>query len=571
MSNIYPKRKLRDQNVLDPIELNEDLQPAASLLAGNVDAENIRGLGANGFKAAAKVADEAYYKLHKAEGVTIEPNFNGASLAPDGTGVTQPNFLSPAGRSLFGDIEVIRNTHEWQSLSSATVTITTGASNLWIVGWLQYVWNGFHFDAPTAEDDDDIDPSQYPSQQGFHHKSNGFFPTRAQFGIRVDGRVLEWCTTGKRGTFERSPMAIKPVKTMLGGTPGLPGPRVPETRAVSMGPEVLPIRLGAVFPVEPGTHTIELVGRRLPKRKVTSYRVDDAIGIHSRALTVLEMPIHSTANTTFEATSGLVTAFESEDVVSKDSLGASVDTLTKQFNSLNQGSIRRESLMHTQLPSKVVSVAQATINNGTLFTTSHWPGLTNNETVSEDAGGWGWYQLRDELTTLQVVNTDTFEDDDIILVMANIGVKAVQLRGGDNPVDFHERFLDSFGAFRLGLKNSSTDTWALPLLNTVGHTGYVNSFNWAGITAGYTHIGSDPVRSSRLAALDENVDVPLYALMRGSDFTSATSHTLGVFAAGMQSLPGGPNTGDDYDTEFTLASPRIVWDRANLIMIHLKK
>ncbi len=571
MSNIYPKRKLRDQNVLDPIELNEDLQPAASLLAGNVDAENIRGLGADGFKVAAKVADEAYYKLHKAEGVTIEPNFGGAVLVPGGTGVSQPNFLSSSGTSLFGDIEVIRNTHEWQSLSSATVTITTGTSNLWIVGWLQYVWNGFNFDAPSAEDDDAMDASQYPSQQGWHHKSNGFFPTRAQFGIRVDGRVLEWCTTGKRGTFERSPMAIKPVKSTTTAVAGLPGPRVPESRAVSMGPEVLPIRLGTVFPVEPGTHTIELVGRRLPKRKTTSYRVDDVIGVHSRELTVLEMPIHSTSNTVLELSSGSVPAFESEDVVSKTSLGESVSTLAKRFSTLQQGNIRRESLMHTQLPSKVVSVAQATINNDTLSATSHWPGLTNNETVSEDAGGWGWYQLRDESTTLQVVNTDTFEDDDIILVMANIGVRAVQPRGGENPEDFYQAFLDSFGAFRLGLKNSSTDTWALPLLNTVGHTGYVNSFNWAGIEPGFSSAAPDQSRKGKLAALDENVDVPLYALMRGSDFTSATSHTIGVFTAGMQSLPGGPNTGDDYDTASTLATPKIIWDRANLIMIHLKK
>ena len=36
-------RDLKDEDILDPSEMNEDLQPYVELLSGNVDAENISG------------------------------------------------------------------------------------------------------------------------------------------------------------------------------------------------------------------------------------------------------------------------------------------------------------------------------------------------------------------------------------------------------------------------------------------------------------------------------------------------------------------------------------------------
>lgn len=95
MPNIFPKRLLQDKDVLDPNDLNEDLQPIQSVVAGNLDAENIGGLfsySGNNFKKA-KVDKEAYYKLHSATGRTVSPDFlDGRDLAEGDRGVQQPTF-----------------------------------------------------------------------------------------------------------------------------------------------------------------------------------------------------------------------------------------------------------------------------------------------------------------------------------------------------------------------------------------------------------------------------------------------------------------------------------------------
>jgi|9_EtaG_2_1085328.scaffolds.fasta_scaffold06816_2 hypothetical protein len=583
MPFIFPKRVLQKEDVLDPVELNEDLQTVKVVSGGNLDLENIEGLGAQGLKSLGIPEKEAYFKYHTANNKTVEPSFDtDRPLTLNDQGVAQPGFDVDSPPA---DLFLVPNTNTWTVIADTTITITTGQANLWINGWLQYVRNGWRFgEVNFGADGDVVTTVTNLSQLGLHHISNGFFGSRAHFAIRVDGRVIEWTVTGKRDVFSRSPLGMKPVQSLKKGSDKLPGTRVPDTRAVSPGPEVLPIRLGTIFPVEPGTHTIEIVARRVPRRKNVVQENDDVIGVHSRELHVIEMPIHAVQTTTSDVSDKKVFVFESEDPVDNSTLGSTVSNLADENNSLKAGNIQREALFNTQLPSKVVSCLQTTINNDpdVLKAAPHWPG-TVLQTVTSSSFGWGWYQLRDSSTVLEVTTEERFLDDDIIILMANIGLQEVSLNRGEATTFFASRFLDMFGAFRFGMRDnvtsSGTEDWKLGPTRGPGSTGYVNSFNWHDVQAGLSafDIGGGPGNTDldRLFGdgMFEDVDIPLFTVLRGSDFEpTASKHYIGVFGASMSAVEGGPGTGPRYGAAATnLLNPFINWGRANLMMIHLRK
>ncbi len=586
MPNIFPKRLLQDKDVLDPNDLNEDLQPIQSVVAGNLDAENIGGLfsySGTTFKRA-KVDKEAYYKLHSATGRTVSPDFlDGRDLAEGDRGVQQPKFDpdSPAPH-----VVIVPETNQWTSIDDLDVTITTGKSNLWINGIVQYVRNGWHLSGEPFSSDlaDSIDPTAQPSQLGLHHVSNGFYPARIQFAIRINGRVIEWTVTGKTDIHETDSIGIKPVQSLVSGEDRLPGVTVAQSRLVAPGPEVLPIRLGTFFPVEPGTYKVEVVARRIPQRKNNSKLKDDVIGLFSRELHVLELPVHSIQGTETTMTAAQVYQFEEEELL--DKLPNAVENTYEQCNNLTEGNIKREALFHTQLPSKVVDVKQSvlTFDPGEFGSeATHWPGVNSNA-VTNASGGWGWYHLRNAAGRLAVSTTATFQDDDIIILMANIHLSALKPRGGAAPHPNFARFLDMFGAFSFGIRDSATSTgiedWRINRIESPGNAVYVNSFQWCQVLGGFTTATSTGISTSGISKYfgddsPESVDIPLFTVMRGEDFNkTAETHYIGVFGASMSALAGGPGTGPAYGSGTsgtTLRNPEFSWRGSNLIMIHLRK
>ena len=584
MPFIFQKRVLQNEDVLDPIELNEDLQTVKVVSGGNLDLENIEGIGPQGFKSLAIPDKEAYYKYHTANNKTVEPSFDEERpLTLNDQGVNQPRFDVDSPPA---DLFLVPNTNSWTVVADTTITVTTGQANLWINGWLQYVRNGWSFATNNFGADGDFATTvSNISQLGLHHLSNGFFGSRVHFAIRVDGRVIEWTITGKQDIFSRSSLGMKPVQSMKKDKGKLPGTRVPDTRAVSPGPEVLPIRIGTIFPVEPGTHTIEIVARRVPRRKSVMQEKEDVIGVHSRELHVIEMPIHAIQTLSSDVSDKQVFVFESEDPVDNSTLGSTVSNLADENNDLKAGNIRREALFNTHLPSKVISCLQTTIDNDhtILKAAPHWPG-TVLSTVSSSSFGWGWYQLRDSSTVLEVTTEERFLDDDIIILMANISLREVSNRGNMSNVG---RFLDGFGAFRFGMRDnvtsSGTEDWKLGPTRGPGSTGYVNSFNWADAEAGFSKYdafgGASPIEIQSIFSADlvnklnENVDIPLFTVLRGSDFEpTASKHYIGVFGASMAAVQGGPGAGPSWDGfGATFENPFINWSDANLMLIHLRK
>lgn len=597
MPNIFPKRQLQTRDVLDPNDMNEDLGPIQSTVAGNLDMENImgelgsRGTKAENFKDATTAAPEAYYRLHSAVGSSTHPPFLEGTLDSGEEGVVHPTFdPDDPAEGVF----VVPDNNQWVPIDRLDVEFTAaGASNLWINAIAQYSRNGWQFlERPVSVDRErTVNVGKRPSQAGLNHRSNGFFPARLQFAIRINGRVLEWTVTGKNDIHETDSIGIRPVESLAEGADTgkkrLPGITVPNTRIASLGPEMLPIRLGTFFPVEPGTYKVEVVARRIPARKTENMTKTDVIGIFGRELHVLELFVHPAQIRETKVKTALVPRLRSGTRLGR--VGEIVNETVEQCNELAEGNIKRESLFHTQLPSKVVRCVQDTLDSplgSSVAITNHWPGWNQN-IVTTDSSGFGWFHLSRLGNKLEVTSGETFFDDDIIILMANITLVGLEPRS-NKPVGpgssvgnfFPERFLDYFGAFSFGIRESGISAGGVTPWRVKDGPGphvYANSFNFCSFHAGFSNASST---STTKAAEDyfgiehpERVNIPLFTVMRGSDFKSGPGyiHHIGVFAASMAVMEDGFGVGPKYKGKLELHNPKLKYGASNLIMIHLRK
>jgi hypothetical protein len=256
-----------------------------------------------------------------------------------------------------------------------------------------------------------------PDTNGFHHISRGCFPCLIQFALRVDGKIVEESITGKYLPFEESAHGltvcdsppIHGAETPEAGSeesapipsnyPGLtsllgtfsevgttfgqrsvstssgygdrgdsrPGQKVRSSRAVGYGPEVMPVRIGAVVDLQPGEHTIELVVRRL-QRKKGSFPPGDFVGVFSRRLLAFDLPITSSRRepdfrvvedssatvSRLEPRNRPTTHFKSETPIEMSTLSGERLILANRVNSIDSTSLSDNTFSNEFLPSKVV-------------------------------------------------------------------------------------------------------------------------------------------------------------------------------------------------------------------------
>ena len=229
------------------------------------------------------------------------------------------------------------------------------------------------------------DEARRPQLGGFHHISKGFYPCLVQFAIRVDGKVIEETITGKSFSFEESAhgLRVSDSSTILGSDgegfvfgqrssfrsmdysdndDARPGQKLRSSRATSCGPEVLPVRIGAVIPVSPGTHTVEIVARRL-LRKRKKFEVGDFVGVFTRRLNVAKLPIYPIAVDSSQADLPVTTrSMQSEDLLEAKQQLADTKNLESRINSLSPSDIKKHSLPNTHLPSKITNFSTVGIS-----------------------------------------------------------------------------------------------------------------------------------------------------------------------------------------------------------------
>ena len=532
MPYIFPKRTLKKQDVLDPVELNEDVIPAAEVYSGKLNAHNIDQTSSLTL-ARDGVSETAFYNYYH-EVATADPDLGA------------PGSYSAPSRDATAYEHTLSNDTEWDSITSMSLTATTGLSTFWIVGQLQYFWMGYKITS-TAN-------------QHFWSRAGGsatqFNACRVQFAIRVDGNVLTQTVTGEFDPYQPGIFSLRPTTTRFADS-RLPGNTHPwSDQPTAIGAEALPVRMGTMLRVQPGTHTVELVGRRIPL--VTQDGFDGAhtgssgtlepnvIAIFNRQLFALDLPTYPATDTVSAVVD--VPAYDSEQVVSASSLGTDrVDKIAAELNDIKEGAVGRGALANYHLPSAVIAKNQHRITGGKASLTSKYPGWNATTTFNLLPSGTGWYLIRDASgDELKTDNTADFDrtGNSIFIIMANVQV--VSLRGLGRPND---PYPCQFGALTLGYRTSGgTDTALLSSEVYLNHFASTLRFG-----SGYDSSGLLEKKN-----VSENVDIPLFAIVKSNQLPDDVDY-FAVYGSTTEN----PATGLARQAEMTTK-------RGNILVIQLK-
>jgi hypothetical protein len=523
MSYIFPRRLLRAQDVLDPIELTLDLSPAAERISGHLNAHNF-----NMDIASTVSVDKAAY--HALQYYQKDVGFDtGPLYPPDGWG--WPDHLIPA------DAYSVQNNFEWQSILdsgavAAQVALTTGGSVLWVNAYAQYLWQGFDWTKRTGV----ISDMAYKQ----HAYGSQTSPANIQFAIRLDGSIVSETVTGMDEVIYRSSIPIRQTKQRSGTTP-LPGPHdLKGEQIVALGPPCLPIRITACLPVQAGDHTVEIVVRRVPlvgATSSTSYLKGDRVFVYSRQVFVADLksfPVDSVASTDVS-----VPSFEEEDDLTNATMYTQrVQPLIAAYNDVAEGNLQRGALMHYHLPNVLLQKRTAEVTYAAPVAFNSYFNGTSTVTLSSYTGAAGWTPITDGVAPLRVTNVATTAGRQI-LVLANAQVRNIE-GGSDTDVIslVTAARIDAFAFFQI-MSQKTTDpatTW-----NSLGESrALINNFVW---WPKKSWTGSDPLNLPTLASADpryglEQVEIQLMVLLDYSAIGGVSPINIGVFGACLRTQSG---------------------------------
>lgn len=410
MPYIHPKRALGTADVLDPQEMNADVQPAAEKVSGRLNGHDFTGAP---MKANAAVASRAYYSIgHVFK--SVHPGY------VDNAGPPLPAGAGPdAAFTLLSD-------GVWHTVDDMSVTMTTGVSSLWIIAWIQYSWHTWPHGSPL------------------------YLQAGVQFALAVDGRVIDATITGKKEGHERTWVPGRPTEPWNDATPtAFPGPGVlkPGQTPGGMGPHHAAVRVGCSHPVSPGSHTIQLVARRA-SRVGNPFSSTDYIVGYSRRLFVLEAPQFPRATSTLSTVD--VPGLEPEDALSAAVMSTNrVAPLRTAYNAVQHGMVARGAFMNAHLSSTVRASDITTFGPAVSQTTNDdYPGYGVNTFAGAQMGGAGWWELNDGAGgQLRVTNGGAGWNraNGTIILLGNVNVQRVRNAAGPPVGEFH-----SFGVLTLG-------------------------------------------------------------------------------------------------------------------------
>lgn len=566
MPYIFPKRSLKGGDVLDPQELNEDFIASADLYSGRLDQHNFDAT------LSPAVSKDAFYETLYAYKL-VEIDWGSA------TGFTDRPYDTDAIASGFGAL-AIPNDGSWDTATfdagdydtNNIVTVTAGASVLWINVQLQYFWRGWladrdghYFSGPTT------------TGSGTARSA----PARVQFALRINGNIVNSTLTGKELPYDRAviPAITTAQRNIAAFTASNPGPGPQQDYCydtTALAPEIYPVRLSAVVPMPAGTHTVEIVCRRLAITDVLSvYGADTStyrppepnfVYVTNRQLSATILPTYATATTTFDSVS--VESFEAEDVISATSLGADrFDPVRDKYNAVMPGALSRGSLNHLQLPSMIGSATQQkTIERSVApyFASSanKYPGWSSDDVTTSTTGD-GWRLIQDSASDELKTGSFTISEASLLIVFANIQLVRMQQSKMKAVIDgLHVQNSSSpaqWCAFRLGVKEDSQPENMLKRTEAA-----VNKFNLAGDfsrgTDGTGLSGPEAVAQVREAMNQarEQVNIPLFAVIdvdSGGEYPVGTVFDyIGAYGAVMNDI------GDEYTTQ-----------NSNISILHIKK
>ena len=340
--------------------LNANVHPAARLLS-RLNEHNVRA----GTFGQSRVSDAAYYAV--ANGGT--PYY--VEVSADTHAADAAAYLPTAAS---GNAWKVSDSAEWERIGSMVVSPVTGECVLWLIALVQYAI---------------VDSSLSSSPM------NPIQKARVQFAFRVNGSIIDSVIPGLSDVGSAAPRGYWPRRPAAPGGGAPLGPysihtfRTPGTSAMMY--HVRPVRIMECVPVPAGTHTVELVVRRVPNDKAVSTETANLdptappVYCYNRKLLAVDLHLGPPASSTDDFVEAASVA--DGDVMSVANLYTNgIAALVSKANALGDGAILRGGLRKEHLPSRVMNPGSTGQDTGQAPFATAYPGWN---TVA------GWTELAD--------------------------------------------------------------------------------------------------------------------------------------------------------------------------------
>lgn len=403
MSYEFPPERLQNSEAPDPGKLTKAIQPAARRLSElrehNADASD--------FKANASVDRSAYWK-HYAGVETVGPGLN-TNLIPTRGGSSSPDSYVD-----------IPHDHAWHRVvKTDSDVVCVAGDKLWINAWAVFSCEG-NTGGTTLN----------PSPPAFFYKG------LLQFALRINGVVIEGSVVGKSNLAERpmqpwkhpDPELNKQTGSFFKQDVGLPE----ETIRVDHIFNTIglqrpgPVRLGWIIEVPDGTHTVDLVARRVQNQMNGMFEAQSTTGwvsVYNRQISVLRL---NQGGAALSPDNVSVDPFEDGDTLTAAELHTQrLEVLRTQINDLGEGALAGPSLLRPHLPTGIIETEQELATSFSTSTyTNTWPGYdTDDFDTSGPSAGW---VVLNELICNGNGNGFNGNLESTIHIMANVEVSIIQ-------------------------------------------------------------------------------------------------------------------------------------------------
>lgn len=484
---IFPERRLRDTDVLEPEFVNRPMFEAADKYSGNLNEhafkENLFSTEGTSLVSTGCFATPTYTAVNATTGLT--DNTAAASAAFD--------FSTANSGTL------VPNNHQWSVIDGMSWSRTTQTGQLIIMANFNYAW-ALHATLGSSDDSASV-----------------------QFALRIDGTIITDTITGQTNLQYKSFHPNKPTAERT-DTAAVPGPSRARTDVIAaMGVPFFSVRFFYTTPylIPAGAHTVDVVVRRSYGRSIAhAYSSADKVYVFARNLLVLDTPFKPATATTFVDVE--ITPVETETTLDSNVLDTPLTDLKDAYNDVQPGAVARGAFNNHHLPRRtLLAPAQVTITPGAFRSTAnHFPGSTST-TITASTSGTGWYLLNDGAgndlkynTTLAISGKKC-----MVVFLANVEIRDITPGSG---ADFN-----NFGLIRF--------LYTINGVVTVAHRPHVFQ-HW--------HYGGAPFQN-KCAEVTVEQDIPLMACV---DFTGSAAPAnithVGVYIGGTSTSGTTPPTID---------------------------
>jgi len=411
MAHIFPPKAFKPQELPDPTALDSVITPIAEKIWGKINEQDINAVTTGTFPLSVidplsgTGSDEGAYTSKHLKFKEVSPGFGATTANP-------PWFNANV------NMAVIDYSQAWQLVADLTKDIKTGEDVLWVVAQMTYAcWKG-GISGGVLE---------YPDNATQD-------PVRVQFAIRVDGAVIDETITGSVIFPDQSRQMLYKAKSTAATTYFDYRHIRYVQNTEGIGGAAKPVRLTYAIPVVEGTHTIEIVARRLPQGDglvdnntsglFTTDRLGSTVAVFNRQMFVLKCNAWG-GGVLLNPSSG-ITTFNEGQVLSNQSLYVDrLDSIQDRMNAIVPGNTERGALRAEVLPDAVRVRDVEVIQNTDYSTTQQYQVYGDNAgwTIVQDAsanllvldnGGSGW-------------NLSTYSG--WFIVMANVAMKNARRTG----------------------------------------------------------------------------------------------------------------------------------------------